>query len=300
MPSPVACMLREDMMNWKAFFTAALMGLAAAGLVPLQRASADPLLERGRYLMEGIVACGNCHTPKAADGTPIADKELAGGFAIDAPIFHAVASNITPDKETGIGNWTDAEIIDAIRNGKRPDGSIIGPPMPIAFYRGMSDSDVKAIVAYLRQVKPVSNKVEKSVYKIPLPEAYGPPVTSVADVPHDDKVAYGAYLATGLGHCMDCHTPLVQGRNDMTRLGAGGNEFGMPDGVVITSANLTPANKNGIVGWTDVQLVTALKSGQRPNGSHIVPLMAFGWYKNINDADYAALVTFLRDLKPVE
>ena len=89
------------------------------------------------------------------------------------------------------------------------------PPMPIAFYRGMSDSDVKAIVAYLRQVKPVSNKVEKSSYKIPLPDSYGSPVTSVPDVPHGDKVAYGAYLATGLGHCMDCHTPLVQGRNDM-------------------------------------------------------------------------------------
>jgi mono/diheme cytochrome c family protein len=292
-------MLREGMMNWKAFFWAALIVLAA-GLGPLQRASADPLLERGRYLMEGIVACGNCHTPKAADGMPIADKELAGGFAIDAPIFHAVAPNITQDKETGIGNWTDGEIIEAIRNGKRPDGSIIGPPMPIAFYRGMSDSDVKAIVAYLRQVKPVSNKVEKSVYKIPLPEAYGPPVTRVADVPHGDKVAYGAYLATGLGHCMDCHTPLVQGRNDMMRLGAGGNEFGMPGGAVVTSANLTPANKSGIAGWTDAQLVTALKTGRRPNGSHIVPLMAFGWYKNVNDADYTALVAFLRDLKPVE
>ncbi|WP_413991006.1 c-type cytochrome [Labrys okinawensis] len=288
------------MMNRKAFFTAALMGLAAASLAPHQQASADPLLDRGRYLMEGIVACGNCHTPKAADGMPIADKELAGGFAIDAPIFHAVAPNITPDKETGIGNWTDGQIIDAIRNGKRPDGSIIGPPMPIAFYRGMSDSDVKAVVAYLRQVKPVSNKVEKSVYRAPLPEAYGPPVGSVADVPHGDKVAYGAYLATGLGHCMDCHTPLVQGRNDMKRLGAGGNEFGMPGGVVITSANLTPANKNGIASWTDAQVVTALKTGQRPNGSHIVPLMAFNWYKNVNDEDYAALVAFLRDLKPVE
>lgn len=272
----------------------------AAGLMPLQSATADPLLDRGRYLMEGIVACGNCHTPKAANGTPIADKELAGGFAIDAPIFHAVASNITPDKETGIGNWTDAQIIDAIRNGRRPDGSIIGPPMPIAFYRGMSDSDAKAIVAYLRQVKPVSNKVEKSVYKIPLPDSYGPPAESVPDVPHTDNVAYGAYLANGLGHCMDCHTPLDKGRNDMKRLGAGGNEFGMPGGSVITSANLTPANKHGIAGWSDMQIVSALKTGQRPNGSHIIPLMAFGWYKNINDEDYVSLVAYLRALKPAE
>jgi mono/diheme cytochrome c family protein len=125
-------------------------------------------------------------------------------------------------------------------------------------------------------------------------------VTAVPDVPHDDKVAYGAYMATGLGHCMDCHTPLDKGRNDMTRLGAGGNEFGMPSGGVLTSANLTPANKIGIAGWTDAQLVTALRTGVRPNGSHIVPLMAFGWYKTVDDEDYAALVAYLRTLKPVQ
>ncbi len=123
-------------------------------------------LERGKYLMSSIVACGNCHTPKGPSGRAIADQELSGGTVFDAPVFHAVSANITPDKETGIGNWTDEQIINAIRNGKRPDGTTIGPPMPIAFYRGMSDSDVHAIVAYLRQVKPISNKVEKSTYKI--------------------------------------------------------------------------------------------------------------------------------------
>ena len=270
------------------------------GMTMTNPASADALLDRGKYLMESIVACGNCHTPKGPDGRAIAGKELAGGFAIDAPIFHAVAPNITPDPETGIGRWTDDQIIDAIRNGKRPDGSIIGPPMPIAFYRGMSDSDVRALVAYLRQVAPVANKVEKSVYKIPLPDAYGPPVTSVPDVPRTDKVAYGHYLATGLGHCMDCHTPLVQGRNDMTRLGAGGNEFGTPGGGLITSSNLTPANAHGIAGWTDAEVVTALRTGKRPNGSQIVPLMAFDWYKNIDDQDAEALVAFLRSLKPAQ
>src|SRR5262249_3909148 len=97
-------------------------------------------LERGTYLMQSIVACGNCHTPKDRDGQPIADRELVGGFVINAPIFHSVSPNITPDKETGIGNWTDDQIVDAIRNGKRPDGTIIGPPMPIAYYRNLSDT----------------------------------------------------------------------------------------------------------------------------------------------------------------
>jgi mono/diheme cytochrome c family protein len=261
--------------------------------------AADTPLERGTYLMSSIVACGNCHTPKGPNGKAIAGKELSGGDPIMAPVFRAMPGNITPDKATGIGNWTDEQIIDAIRNGKRPDGTIIGPPMPIPFYRGMSDTDVKAIVAYLRAVPAVSNKVEKSTYKIPLPPAYGPPVTHVADVPRADHVAYGKYLATGLGHCMDCHTPAVQGRADMTRMGAGGNAFGAPNGGVIISANLTPGNPTGIVGWTNQQVKDAITKGMRPDRP-LVRLMAFDWYQNIDSADLNDLVAFLRSLKPVK
>jgi mono/diheme cytochrome c family protein len=262
-------------------------------------ARADAIVDRGAYLMNSIVACGNCHTPKGPDGKPLADRELSGGAAIEAPIFSAVPSNITPDPETGIGKWTDAQIIDAIRNGKRPDGSIIGPPMPIAFYRDMSDNDAKAIVAYLRQVKPVSNKSPKSTYKVPLPPSYGPPVTTVADVPHTDKVAYGGYMATALGHCMDCHTPLVEGRNDMARLGAGGNVFEAPGGGIVRSANLTPGLNDGLAKWTDQALKTSIKEGVRPDGSKLVRLMAFDYYKNISDADMDSLVAYIRQLKPV-
>ena len=271
---------------------------ACLALASLANAAETPL-ERGKYLMSSIVACGNCHTPKGPSGRAIADKEMAGGEVFDAPIFHAIAPNITQDKETGIGNWTDDQIVDAIRNGKRPDGTIIGPPMAIPFYRGMADSDVRAIVAYLRTVKPISNKVEKSTYKIPLPPSYGPAVMNVADVPRDDKVAYGRYLATGLGHCMDCHTPQERGRTDMARLGAGGREFGAPGGGLIISANLTPANPNGIAGWTDEQLKIALTQGKRPDRP-LVRLMAFDWYKSMSAEDLDDLVAFLRTLKPVQ
>src|SRR5262249_46206690 len=147
-----------------------------------------------------------------------------GGLVIEAPVFRAVVPNITPDDDTGIGKWTDEQIIDSIRNGKRPDGTVIGPPMPIGFYRNMSDADARAIVAYLRSVKPIHHKVEKSTYKIPLPGSYGPIVAHVADTPISDKLAYGKYLAN-IGHCMECHTPLVQGQLDMTRIGAGGREI---------------------------------------------------------------------------
>jgi mono/diheme cytochrome c family protein len=258
------------------------------------------VLDRGKYLVESIVACGNCHTPTGPDGKAIAGRELSGGNPIDSPVFHAVPANLTPDLETGIGKWTEAQIVDAIRTGRRPDGSIIGPPMPIEFYRNMSDSDAHAIAVYLKQLKPISNKIEKSSYKFPLPTAYGPPVTSVAEVPRGDKIVYGRYLATALGHCMDCHTPLVQGRQDMSRLGAGGNTFGAPGGGVITSANLTPANVNGIVTWTDAQLKAAIRTGVRPNGSGIVRLMAFDWYAHIADDDLDDLVAFLRSLKSAQ
>src|ERR1019366_3378582 len=112
----------------------------------------DSMLDRGAYLMSSIVACGNCHTPKGPDGLAIADQELAGGRVIDLPTFRSVTPNITPDPETGIGKWTDEQIINAIRNGKRPDGTTVGPPMPVEFYRNMSDTDVHAIVTYLRSV----------------------------------------------------------------------------------------------------------------------------------------------------
>jgi mono/diheme cytochrome c family protein len=279
------------------------MGAALGAVVTIcaAAAQAETPLERGTYLMRSVVACGNCHTPKGSDFKPLTDQELAGGFAIDAPVFHAVAPNITPDKETGIGGWTDVQIIDAIRNGRRPDGTIIGPPMPIAFYRGMCDDDARAIVAYLRSVKPVRIKVEKSTYKIPLPPSYGPAVTQVPAIPRDDKLAYGHYLASALGHCLDCHTPLLPtGENDMSQLGAGGNELPGPGNTVVTSSNLTPGNPKGIAGWTDAQVKTSIRTGKRPDGSPLVGPMAFDWYQNIGDSDLDMLVAYLRSLKPVK
>jgi mono/diheme cytochrome c family protein len=275
--------------------SAAIVLATAIALSP-RGAAADSQLDRGTYLMSGIVACGNCHTPKGPDGHALADQELSGGLVIDTPAFHAVVPNITPDVATGIGKWTDEQIVNAIRNGKRPDGTTIGPPMPIGLYRNMSDTDVLAIVAYLRSVKPISQKVERSSYKVPLPETYGATVTHVDDVPTGDTTAYGRYLAN-IGHCMECHTPLMNGQLDLTRIGSGGRELpAFPAGVVIT-ANLTPANPNGIARWTDAQVKDAITSGVRPDGRRLVRLMAFDWYKNISPNDLDALVAYLRTLK---
>ena len=208
-------------------FLRAIYLIGFVGALLTTGAAAETPLERGAYLVKTIGACGNCHTPKGARGVPIADKEMAGGFKFDEKPFTAYASNITPDPETGIGKWTDQQIIDAIRKGKRPDGSTIGPPMPIELYRDIAEDDVKAIVAYLRSLKPVKNKVPKSVYRIPLPPSYGP-VTTAKTVSRGDKVAYGAYLAGPIGHCTECHsTPDARGVADFKN-GLGGRRPRVP------------------------------------------------------------------------
>jgi mono/diheme cytochrome c family protein len=276
------------------FCAGAVFGAAILAATAVQ---AETPLERGTYLVHSIVACGNCHTPK---GPGSEGKEMAGGFRIDGgPDFTAYAANITPDPETGIGKWTDAQIITAIREGKRPDGTIIGPPMPIGMYRNMSDSDVHAIVVYLRQVKPINNPVPKSEYHMPLPPSYGPPVTHVADVPRTDKLKYGAYLAGPLGHCMECHTPMEKGIPDLAhRPGAGGNKFEGPFGVAV-SRNLTPDMQNGIGKWTLADFKTAVTTGVRPNGEKLKPPMGFPFYKNISDDDFDAIWAYLHSLKPL-
>jgi mono/diheme cytochrome c family protein len=286
----------EDCEMKRIVYCFAVAALPGVFLLFWGTAQAETLLERGTYLMKGVVACGNCHTPKDR-GRPIKSKEQAGGFKFDEKPFTAYASNITPDKETGIGKWTDAQIIRAIREGIRPDGSIIGPPMAIPFFRHMSDRDVKAIVVYLRQVKPVKNKVPKSVYRIKLPPAYGPPVKSVPEVSRTDKVKYGEYLAQ-IGHCMDCHSPMGERGRDMTRIGAGGFPFHGPWGTVF-AANITPDKATGIGNWTDRQIKAAITNGVRKDGTKMLPPMAYAWYRNIKPADLDALVAYLRSLKPL-
>lgn len=273
------------------------LGLTLLALVAASGgAQAQDLLDRGKYLMNGIVACGNCHTPQTPQG-PMAGRELAGGTKIEEAFGAAYASNITPDPETGIGRWTDQQLITAIREGKRPDGTIIGPPMPITLYRGLADEDGRAIVAYMRSVPPVVNKVAKSEYKVPLPPSYGPPIVSpVPAVPKSDKVAYGAYLAGPAGHCIECHsTHGPSGVPDYVNgLGAGGLTFHGPWGESV-ARNITPT---GLGNWSDAEIKTAITTGVRRDGTPLKPPMAFAYYKNMTDKDLNAIIAYLRRLAP--
>lgn len=267
--------------------------VAALCLATPAAAQDGALLERGRYLVEVTAACGNCHTPMGPQG-PVPGRHLAGGTVFDEQPFRAVAPNITPDAATGIGRWTDAQLATAIREGKRPDGSLIGPPMPFFFYRGLSDRDLSAIVAYLRTVPAVSNQTEKSMYRISLPPAYGPPVTGVAP-PADTPVARGQYLAGAVAHCMECHTPMTpQGTPDVARLGAGGMEFRGPWGVSV-ARNLTP-HANGLGAWSDDEIVRAITTGVSRDGRPLAPPMAFWAYREMSRQDLTDLVAYLRSI----
>jgi len=266
-------------------------------------ASGETLLERGAYLVTTVGACGNCHTRRDAASKPIANMELAGGFEFDdAPIGHVVTPNITSDPETGIGKWTEGQIVTALRDGKRPDGTVIGPPMPIRFYRQLSDRDATAIAAYLRSLKPFSHKVARTEFKNPAVVILWPPVTDVDEPPREDRIAYGGYLAGPVGHCMGCHTPPGAGGPDMSRANAGGRElpdFGNP-GAKTVSRNITPDPEHGIGNWSDAQIKRAITVGIRPDGTLLSRTMASHWYAKIAPSDLDAIVAYLRSLPPVK
>jgi hypothetical protein len=149
--------------------------------------------------------------------------------------------------------------------------------MPFYLYRGLSDTDVRAMVAYLRTVKPVRHRVPASRYTIPLPASYGPPPGAVPDVSRRDPVRYGEYLAGAVAHCVDCHTPLgADGRPDPARFAAGGFPFRGPWGTSY-SANLTPDPETGLGTWGDGEIIASLH-GARRGGDKVLPPMPTPYY----------------------
>lgn len=258
---------------------------------------AEPSLERGEYLVRGPGGCGNCHTPIGPDG-PLMELELTGRVVEDIEPFRAVAQNLTPAGR--IAEWSDAELARAIREGIRPDGSLIGPPMPFAMYRGLSDDDVNSIVMFLRSLAPTqtAESLPPSEYRIPLPPAYGPPIETVAAPAQGVTVDYGAYLAGPVAHCMECHTPMgPQGPMLDTHLGAGGFEFHGPWGISIAS-NLT-SHEDGLAAYTDADLAKMITEGIRPDGSRMNPPMPYGHFKAFTPDDLQAVILYLRSLPPI-
>ncbi len=269
-----------------------------------------PALERGRYLVTTVMACGSCHTPKDAEGRPVPGKEMAGGgVGFDIPPFAGTTPNITPDRETGIGSWSDDEIKRAITQGVRPNhgplaGKPLGDPMAVNFFKALTPADLDAVVAYVRSVPAVRNATPPPTYRLPVKREIFPEAErGFSERDLTDKVRRGAYLAT-IAHCLECHTPMQQGVPQFeTALGAGGRPFlpsfvkGLPEswkGAV--SRNITPHPEQGLGEWSDAEIKRAIREGIARDGRKLQPPMAYAWYAGIRDEDLDAIVAYLRTL----
>jgi mono/diheme cytochrome c family protein len=272
-----------------------MLGLAAA-LAAAGVASAQPSAERGGYLMNTIMTCANCHSPKGPPAAT-AGKDYSGGLTWDEAPFKVTAPNITPDKETGIGNWTDEQVKTMLLTGKNPHGVQEAEVMPTAFYPILTPDDLNSIVAHLRTLKPVKNKVPDPIYKIALPHhVYPGAEKAYAPADLNDKLKRGFYLAT-IGHCMECHTPFRPGGGPDfgNSLGKGGREFPGPWGVSV-SRNITSSKTAGIGDWTDAEIKTAITQGKRKDGTPLKGPMGYQYYAKMTDADLDAVIAYVRTL----
>ena len=252
-------------------------------------------LARGRYLTQGLLGCETCHTAHdwSQHGAPaLPGRELAGqefhlpGFpgTINAP-------NLTPDRETGSGAWTDDQIARAIREGIKHDGTTLFPLMPYSGYRHLSDEDLASVVVYLRSLPSVHHVLPPSHINFPVnllvrsvPEPVSEPVSGPDP---SDPIARGKYMVTmGCG----CH-------NAVEGLPYAGGEVLKGDWGEVTSANLTP-DPSGISYYSEATFITALRTGY-VGARKLNSIMPFGEFKNLSDDDLKAIFAYLRTLKLV-
>jgi hypothetical protein len=280
------------------------------------------LLTRGTYLVDHVLLCNDCHSerdwtlfsgpakaPFGAGRECMTRKTETIGIRVSAGQgnFPGVLCirNITPDRESGIGDWTDGQIIRAIREGVDHQGLGLFPIMPYFIYKSISDQDAAAVVAYMRSLPPVRAARPERDIDFPmnlLIEFFPEPLDGpVAHPDSADTVAYGEYLAT-IARCGFCHTP----RKTQGRDGIPGKEFsgGVPfalGGRVTPSKNLTP-HVTGIGPWTRDAFIARFKQfgGSRPVASiEDNTLMDWTAYAGMTEADLGAIYDFLRSLPPV-
>lgn len=260
----------------------------------------DP--ERGRYLVEAVMACDNCHTPRGPNGY-VFDKRFSGGPQVFADKAYKVrGSNITPDAETGVGAWSDEQLKSAIVAGVGPNGRL-APAMPSEFYRVMTTADLDAVVAYLRSVAPVKAAAPEQIHNgEPPSHAYPGAERPYAASDLDDPLRRGFYVAT-LARCMECHSGETDGVLDhRNRLGAGGKLFRNPAGTTV-GANITSHPIAGVGAWTDDEIKRAITRGLGRGGRPLKPTMARlseAHFAKMSAADLDALVAWLRTVPPLE
>jgi mono/diheme cytochrome c family protein len=257
-------------------------------------------IARGEYLYKYSLNCWGCH---GSEGSSSPDEPQAGGLEFD------VTNIVTPDSETGIGAWTDGELVRTLREGLDPEGHLLFPIMEAEWWNGLSDEDALALVAYMRSLPPVLKEVPDSQLSFTAKAliALGvlkpmPPTTAPVTAPPSGATAeYGEYLIYHASTCVGCHTPRNpnNGQFDLTQPFAGG-VFPFPEeGFSTTGSNLTPDPATGIGNWTEEQFMIAMRTGLRPDGTVMLPFMPWPSYNHWSEDDLRAVWLYLRTLVPI-
>ena len=283
------------------FVLAGLHVWLGALFVPPSAMAADADVVRGRYVFGATGGCG-CHTVPGQAAN-------AGGRKYDGPFGTVYSTNITPERQTGIGAWTDDQLIAAIRLGRRPNGERILPVHPFMVFNGMAEEDLKALVAFLKTVPPVKRANQPKRITMPLFDTVFLPAWLAAFAPRETPppkaptagVARGEYLVRAVGHCGECHTPrTVTYATDNSRFLAG-NPKG-PENTEIP--NITPDPQTGLT-WSEEEIADYLETGNKPDGDVTGGLMGeviqgtLAGYKDLTKADRLAIARYLKSIPPV-
>lgn len=279
-----------------------------------QADSLQKVIEHGEYLATNVAACIHCHSQRdftKYSGPVISGTEGGGGFLFDekfglpGKIF---GKNITPDNETGIGTWTDDDILKAITQGINKNGDTLFPLMPYPVYNHMAKEDLLSIIAYIRTLKPIRNKVADRQLMMPIAAAYpGPMLQASIDgnkkPPTGDIVAYGEYMTT-FADCGTCHSPLTPQGPDMTKMFAGGYLFDLGTNKVM-SANITSDIETGIGSWTEERFLNKFLPYREEKGYNYDPgnmntIMPMADFAGMKDADLKAIYAYLKTVQPIK
>lgn len=285
--------------------SAVLAGCGGGGQLPLPElpvaADTAGLVARGEYLVRTVAVCGHCH---AEDPQADPDGPLVGGLAFRNWRLGTIrASNLTPDTATGLGLWSVAEVVRAIRTGQARDGDLLAPVMPYRWLHGMSDRDALAVALYLRSLPPVRNEVRSDpslVLKTAELLFLSPIDDARESVPPEAPTAeYGGYLANHVALCGDCHTPRtgIRSTPDLDRRFAGQSE--PPGSFPANPDNLTPDPETGIGRWSEEEFLRTLRTGVNPRGDTLHPFMPWREYRRMRDDDLRAIYRYLRTLPAI-
>jgi len=276
-----------------------VVGFALALL--MSPASGETLVERGAYLVNSVMVCHNCHTPRGPNGLDLSRALSGGPQTFDEPDYKVVGSNITSDKETGIGNWSDAGLKKFLVTGIKPDGVKAAPIMPYEFYTVLTARDLDALVTYLRSVPPVRRQTPAPEYRTASkPETPTYAGAQMTDGQMSDKLSRGRYLLS-ISHCLECHTP--EGPSAVhdfaAATGKGGRTFKGPWGES-QSANITSHPTDGLGQWSDDEIKRAITQGVGRDGRKLKPPMAYAAYATMTAQDLDAIVAFVRTIPPLQ